>query len=184
MFTAPPEVAPSAAGSSPVAPVMGPSSVIVLTGPEHMRQRKLLLPPVPRRADARVRGRDRGGHQARHGGLAAGQADAPAGAHAQDHARGDPAGGVRRGGRAHGARCRQAIAGLLEPVHPLAIAAASRCAGRALERPTGAIGRALDRLDAVVYAEIARRRAPAGPGASAPTSSRCCCRRATRTVRR
>ena len=24
---------------------MGPSSVIVLTGPEHMRQRKLLLPP-------------------------------------------------------------------------------------------------------------------------------------------
>ncbi len=45
IFTAPPEVAPSAAGASPIAPVMGPSSVIVLTGPEHMRQRKLLLPP-------------------------------------------------------------------------------------------------------------------------------------------
>src|SRR5450631_1165263 len=45
VFTAPPEVAPSAAGSSPVAPIMGPSSVIVLTGPEHLRQRKLLLPP-------------------------------------------------------------------------------------------------------------------------------------------
>src|SRR5450759_2135125 len=45
VFTAPPEVAPSAAGNSPVAPVMGPSSVIVLTGPEHLRQRKLLLPP-------------------------------------------------------------------------------------------------------------------------------------------
>src|SRR5271157_1754269 len=45
VFTAPPDVAPSAAGSSPVAPVVGPSSVIVLTGPEHMRQRKLLLPP-------------------------------------------------------------------------------------------------------------------------------------------
>ena len=45
VFTAPPEVAPSAAGSSPVAPVVGPSSVLVLTGPEHMRQRKLLLPP-------------------------------------------------------------------------------------------------------------------------------------------
>jgi len=42
VFTAPPEVAPSGAGNSPVAPVMGPSSVIVLTGPEHMRQRKLL----------------------------------------------------------------------------------------------------------------------------------------------
>ncbi|HEY4746771.1 MAG TPA: cytochrome P450, partial [Steroidobacteraceae bacterium] len=45
VFTAPPEVAPSGAGNSPVAPVMGPHSVIVLTGPEHMRQRKLLLPP-------------------------------------------------------------------------------------------------------------------------------------------
>ncbi|HLB22091.1 MAG TPA: cytochrome P450, partial [Solirubrobacteraceae bacterium] len=45
VFTAPPDVAPSAAGNSPVRPVMGPSSVIVLTGAEHMRQRKLLLPP-------------------------------------------------------------------------------------------------------------------------------------------
>src|SRR5438105_1803258 len=45
VFTAPPDVAPSGAGNSPVAPVMGPHSVIVLTGPEHMRQRKLLLPP-------------------------------------------------------------------------------------------------------------------------------------------
>src|ERR1700716_3204872 len=45
VFTAPPDVAPSGAGNSPIAPVMGPSSVIVLTGPEHMRQRKLLLPP-------------------------------------------------------------------------------------------------------------------------------------------
>jgi len=45
VFTAPGDVAPSAAGDSPVRPVMGPSSVIVLTGPEHMRQRKLLLPP-------------------------------------------------------------------------------------------------------------------------------------------
>jgi cytochrome P450 len=45
VFTASPDVAPSAAGNSPLRPVMGPSSVIVLTGPEHMRQRKLLLPP-------------------------------------------------------------------------------------------------------------------------------------------
>ena len=44
-FTASPEVAPSGAANSPVAPVMGPHSVIVLTGAEHLRQRKLLLPP-------------------------------------------------------------------------------------------------------------------------------------------
>ena len=45
VMTAPGDVAPSAAGQSPVAPVMGHNSVVVLTGPEHMRQRKLLLPP-------------------------------------------------------------------------------------------------------------------------------------------
>src|SRR5690348_11354535 len=37
VFTAPPEVAPSGAGNSPVASVMGRHSVIVLTGPEHLR---------------------------------------------------------------------------------------------------------------------------------------------------
>src|SRR5271168_2232164 len=45
VFTASPQVAPSAAATSPLAPVVGASSVLVLTGPEHMRQRKLLLPP-------------------------------------------------------------------------------------------------------------------------------------------
>jgi len=45
VMTAPAEIAPSGAADSPVAPVMGPSSVVVLTGPEHIRQRKLLLPP-------------------------------------------------------------------------------------------------------------------------------------------
>ncbi len=45
VFTAPPEVAPSAAGDTPIASVLGPRSVITLTGAEHMRQRKLLLPP-------------------------------------------------------------------------------------------------------------------------------------------
>jgi cytochrome P450 len=35
VLTAPPEVAPTAAGASPFAPIMGSSSVIVLTGYEH-----------------------------------------------------------------------------------------------------------------------------------------------------
>jgi cytochrome P450 len=45
LFSAPPQTVPSAAASSPLAPILGPSSVIVLTGSEHMRQRKLLLAP-------------------------------------------------------------------------------------------------------------------------------------------
>ncbi len=104
VFTAPPEVAPSAAGTSPVAPVVGASSVLVLTGPEHMRQRKLLLPPFHGERMREYEDVIVEATQARHGGLAARPADAPAAAHALDHAGGDPAGGVRRGGRAHGRR--------------------------------------------------------------------------------
>jgi cytochrome P450 len=45
LFTADPALAPSLTGESPLRPIVGPNSVLTLTGPEHMRQRKLLLPP-------------------------------------------------------------------------------------------------------------------------------------------
>ena len=45
VFTAPPEVAPSAAGNSPVRAGHGAELGDRADGPEHMRQRKLLLPP-------------------------------------------------------------------------------------------------------------------------------------------
>ena len=45
LFTAKPEQAPSLTGESPLRPVVGPNSVLTATGPRHMRQRKLLLPP-------------------------------------------------------------------------------------------------------------------------------------------
>jgi cytochrome P450 len=44
LFTADPEIAPSLTGESPLRPIVGPNSVLTLVGPEHMRQRKLLLP--------------------------------------------------------------------------------------------------------------------------------------------
>ncbi len=44
LFTADPELAPSMTAESPLRPVVGDSSVLTLLGPEHMRQRKLLLP--------------------------------------------------------------------------------------------------------------------------------------------
>jgi cytochrome P450 len=53
---------------------------------------------------------------------------------------------------------KEAIAGLLEPMHPLAVLLVA-LRRPTLERPTGAIGRALDHLDAVIYEELARRRA-------------------------
>jgi cytochrome P450 family 135 len=52
---------------------------------------------------------------------------------------------------------RGAIGDLLAPLNPLAIVLFS-LRRPSLERPTGAIGRALDRLDEVVYEELGRRR--------------------------
>ncbi len=157
VFTAPPDVAPSAAGSSPVAPVMGRSSVVVLTGPEHLRQRKLLLPPF-------------------HGERMREYEDVVVAATRNDMA------GWRLGRRMrlqeHTRRItlevilravfgveaermgplRKAIGELLEPTQTLLMLrfALRRPTG---ERPTGTIGVALDRLDALIYEEIAARRA-------------------------
>ena len=45
LFKAKPADAPSLTGESPLRPVLGPNSVLTLVGEQHMRQRKLLLPP-------------------------------------------------------------------------------------------------------------------------------------------
>jgi cytochrome P450 len=45
LFRAKAEEAPSLAGDSALRPILGPNSVLTLTGDQHMRQRKLLLPP-------------------------------------------------------------------------------------------------------------------------------------------
>lgn len=44
LFTAPPGEVPTATGNSPIAPLVGEHSLLTLNGPEHLRQRKLLLP--------------------------------------------------------------------------------------------------------------------------------------------
>jgi cytochrome P450 len=157
VFTAPPDVAPSGAGNSPVAPVMGPSSVIVLTGPEHMRQRKLLLPPFH---GERMREYERVIVEATRRDM-------------EGWPLGEP---MRLAGRTRAitlevilravfgveaermGALKEAIAGLLKPISPLAIVLVA-LRRPSMERPTGAIGRALDHLDEVIYEELARRRA-------------------------
>jgi len=156
VFTAPPEVAPSAAGSSPVAPVMGPSSVIVLTGPEHLRQRKLLLPPFH---GERMREYEDVIVEATRRDMAGWTMERPM--RLQERTRAITLEVILRAVFGVEAERMQAlkgaIAGLLKPVHPLAIVLFS-LRRPLVGRPTGAIGRALDRLDAVVYEELARRR--------------------------
>jgi cytochrome P450 len=45
LFTADPTDAPSLTGETPLRPILGPNSVLILLGERHMRERKLLLPP-------------------------------------------------------------------------------------------------------------------------------------------
>ncbi|HEX3510427.1 MAG TPA: cytochrome P450 [Solirubrobacteraceae bacterium] len=163
LFSTPAEVAPSGAGNSPVAGVMGPSSLVTLTGPEHLRQRKLLLPPF-------------------HGERMREYEDVIVDATRKDMARwsiGEPMRLQERSRRItlevilravfgvdaeHMAPMRAAVEGLFVPVNALMMIRIALTRPQ-LGRPTGSFGAALDRLDALIYDEIARRRASADLGA-------------------
>ncbi len=157
VFTAPADVAPSAAGMSPIAPVVGHSSVLTLTGPEHMRQRKLLLAPFH---GERMREYERVMVEATQRDMAGWPLGRPM--RLQRHTRQITLEVIVRavfGVEAERMEpLKAAITDLFEPVHMLAVLRAlmSRPSGA---RPTGAIGRGLDRLDQLIYAEIERRRA-------------------------
>ncbi len=139
VFTAPPEVAPSAAGTSPIAPVMGPSSVLVLTGPEHMRQRKLLLPPFH---GERMREYEEVIVEATRRDMAGWQLGRPM--RLQEHTRAITLEVILRAVFGVEAErmgpLRAAIGELLEPMHTAGGCCGSRCAARRRERPSGAIG--------------------------------------------
>jgi cytochrome P450 len=157
VFTAPPEVAPSAAGNSPIRPVMGPNSVIVLTGAEHMRQRKLLLPPFH---GERMREYERTIVDATRKDMAQWPMQRPM--RLQERTRAITLEVILRAVFGVEAErmdtLRTAIGGLLAPMRPWRmILLALRMPST--ERLDGAIGQALDRLNAVIYEELAKRRA-------------------------
>lgn len=157
LFTAPPEAAPSAANASPIASIMGPSSVITLTGPEHMRQRRLLLPPFH---GERMREYEDVIVQATRRSMADWPLHRPM--RLDRRTREITLEVILRavfGVEAERmAPMREAIAALLRPIQmPALLLFALR--RPTLERPKGAIGRALDGFDALIYQEIARHRA-------------------------
>jgi cytochrome P450 len=157
VFTAPPDVAPSGAANSPVAPVMGPHSVIVLTGPAHMRQRKLLLPPFH---GERMREYEQVIVEATRSDMARWPIGRPM--RLLPRTRAITLEVILRavfGVEAERMdRVRDAVKALMIPANPLLVL---RIALRTpnLQRPGGEFGAALDRLDEVLYEELARRRA-------------------------
>jgi cytochrome P450 family 135 len=156
VFTAPPEVAPSGAASSPIAPVVGESSVLTLIGPEHMRQRKLLLPPFH---GERLRAYEDVIVDATRRDMATWPLGTPM--KMVGHTRAITLEVILRAVFGVEAErmdaLRTAIGELMTPVNALTVLMiALRLPSR--ERPTGAIGEALDRVDRLIYEEIARRR--------------------------
>jgi cytochrome P450 len=155
VFTAPGDVAPSAASASPIASVMGPSSVITLIGPEHLRQRRLLLPPfhgerMREYADVIVEATKRD--------MASWPVGVPMRLH--EHTRSITLEVILRA--VFGVEAErmgtlsEAIGQLLEPMGAVAIL---RFALRPnSDRPPGAMGAALEHLDRVIYEELRRRR--------------------------
>jgi cytochrome P450 len=159
LFTAAPEIAPSGTGNSPIRPVMGERSVLVLTGPEHLRQRKLLLPPFH---GERMREYEQTIVQATRADMAGWPLGEPM--RLQERTRAITLEVILRAVFGVEAErmdtMRAAIAGLLAPVNPLRLLAIA-LRRPSMERPTGAFGEALDRLDAVIADELTRRRAQA-----------------------
>ncbi|MGA8364345.1 MAG: cytochrome P450 [Solirubrobacteraceae bacterium] len=156
LLTAPPEVAPSAAGDTPIASVLGPRSVITLTGPEHMRQRKLLLPPFH---GERMRAYEETIVQATERDMASWTLGRTMklSAHTRNITMEVILRAVfgveaeRMGG------LKGAIGELAEPTRTFAMLRFA-LSKPSKDRPPGELGKALDRLDALIYAEIARRR--------------------------
>ncbi len=169
--------------NEPLSPILGPSSVLVLDGGRHLRQRKLLLPPFPGLGGAELSCRDPGGDRGGGRALARGRGLRDARSDAGAHLRGHRPGRLRR----HRARPdRAAAAGA--PLADLDAGAAPDAAGAA-PRP-----RPLEPLGHVPAAACggrrprSTRRSPAGArrptSRTGPTCSRSCSGPATRTARR
>ena len=102
-------------------PIVGERSVLLLDGAEHLRHRRLMLPPFHGKPDARPRRHDARLRRRRDRPLADRRAVHPAGEHAGAHAAGDPAHGVRLRARR---RARTSSRAACAPW-------SSRCRGRA-----------------------------------------------------
>jgi len=157
LFTASAEVAPKAAETSPVARIMGASSVLVSTGPAHMRQRKLLLPAFH---GERIRQHEHVMEEAARRDMAGWPLGKPM--RMLPPMRAITLDVILRAVFGVEAErmdtLKQAIDAVIDPVH-LGTVLRMLTSPPSGERPPGSLGRALDRLDTMIYAEIEHRRA-------------------------
>jgi cytochrome P450 len=157
LFTASADVAPKAAETSPVARIMGASSVLVSTGPAHMRQRKLLLPAFH---GERIRRHEQVMEEAARRDMAGWPLGKPV--RSLPPMRAITLDVILRAVFGVEAErmgpLKQAIDEVIDPVH-LGTVLRMLSSPPSGDRPPGSLGRALDRLDTMIYAEIEHRRA-------------------------
>ena len=96
IYTAPADVLQAGDSSAFLEPFVGRHSVLILNGDEHLRQRRLVLPPFHGEALRRWTDDDRRDRARRARHVGAGAAAPGAGAHAGADARGDPARDLRQ----------------------------------------------------------------------------------------
>jgi cytochrome P450 len=155
IFTAPPELAPSAASSTPIAAVLGPSSVLTLIGPAHLRQRKLLLPPFH---GERLREYEAVFEQATRRALA----DWPAGVPVRAHPRMQAITLeviLRAVFGLEAERMETLRAAITNLLTNATVEALREAFLGSLRRGEGSLARKLRALDELIYAELGRRRA-------------------------
>ena len=142
-------------------PVTGPSSILLLDAQQHMRMRKLMLPPFHGEAIAHYADLIRADHESRDRHVASGADRANTHGRAENHDGGDHPGGLRH----HRPRAdRRAPARLAAAVVPEPAPAARPKGPRTLS-PWGRFIRLRDHVDRLLYEEIEQRRDDSDRGA-------------------
>ena len=181
IFTGDPSVFHAGEANEIMEPVLGSRSVLLLDEDEHLRERRLLLPPFHGERVRRYRRARRRDRRRRDRAVAARTTLRAAAPDAGDHARGDPARGVRDPRGASGSTgCATLLPKMLDHGDRRRVDAVPAARPRA-GQPVAAV-----RAGARRGRRAAARRDPRGAAKqrtsrSATTCSRCCSRRATRT---
>ena len=174
VFTGDPKVFHAGEGNQILAPSSASNSVLVLDEKPHMSQRKLLLPPFHGDAHAGLRADDERDRRARDRDLAHRHPVPAAAADAGDDPGDHPADRLRRpraasGWASCGRRCASSSTSPPIPRFLLPLLLLGPEPGPQVP----AFRRRVDRVDELIYREIAERRARRGRRASATTCSRC-----------
>ena len=185
VFTGDPRVFHAGEGNQILAPVLGDNSILVLDEKPHMSQRRCCCRPSTASACRPTARRWPRSPPREIEQLAQRHPVRAAAADAGDHPGDHPAHRLRRPrGGERMARAARRAARVPRPHHQPRCSCPCSSSAPSGSGASGAFRRRIERVDELIYREIAERRARRRPRASATTSSRCWSPPATRTAAR